>query len=215
MRMNHPRVALAAATVVVILSAGSAEAQSLGQSLFSKLLGTSDDQPAINYSERAPLVLPPKRELAPPADATALQQDPSWPKDADAEKRRKKASEDSRGPASSNTELATREEMEAGTLRGPSQDTRSSFQAEQEYKRMSNPVNPKALARSGTFGTPAEPFVAGVEPTRRSLIDPPKGYRAPLATAPLAGNEPLPSEVAAEENKPWYQKVWKFGGGND
>lgn len=191
------------------------QAQSLTQSIFSKLLGTDTDEPAINYSERAPLVIPPKRDLVSPQSKAELEADPAWPKDPDVEKRRKKAaSAESRGPASSNSELLSDEEMAAGTLTGPARDQRSPAQADREYEKMSNPVNPKVLAKRGSFGTEETPLDPTVCPTRKSLIDPPDCINKPLASAPLDGNEPLPSELSAEENKPWYEKVWKFGGGN-
>jgi hypothetical protein len=195
---------------------GAAQAQSLGQTIFSKILGTDESEPAINYSERAPLVLPPKRDLVEPMAKVTPETDPAWPKDPDAMKRSKKASADKRGVApGGNTELVSQEELAAGRLEGAPIDQRNTLAAIQEYNRMSNPVNPKQLRRRGSLTGSDEPLVAGVEPPRRSLIDPPTGLRTPLATAPLGGDEPLPSELSAEENKPWYQQVWKFGGGGD
>jgi hypothetical protein len=205
-------IAAGALAAALALPAGGAEAQSV-PNLFQKILGTGNDQPAINYSERAPLVIPPKRDLPAPGAAAVATEDPDWPKDPDENKRRKlAASPDSRGPASSNSELLTRDEMALGTRE--STDQRSNYELERESKTMSNPVNPKVLARRGSFGAPEEPLVAGQEPARKSLIDPPTGMRTPLASAPLAGDEPLPSEADAEANKPWYQKIWGFGGGS-
>jgi hypothetical protein len=197
----------------LVVTAGAAQAQTLGQSIFQKLLGTSDDQPAINYSERAPLVIPPKRDLPAPGTAASADEDPNWPKDPDEIKRRKlKASADSVGPASSNSELMTGAPSmpTAGGIPGG----KTPNQLNDEYEHQARPLSPTKLARRGTFGTPDEPLVAGQEPPRRSLIDPPTGLRTPLASAPLKGDEPLPSEVQAGEDKPWYEKIWRFGGGN-
>jgi hypothetical protein len=199
------------AAAAIALPATGAQAQELGQYLFQKLLG-QDDSPAINYSERANLVLPPSNDLPPPASKQALNEDPNWPKDPDNEKARK-ASEDSVGPASSNSELLTRDQLATGST-PPARITKSNSQTEMESHRASNPVNPKVLARRGSFTKSAEPLDPTVCPQRRTLVDPPACINKPLASAPLDGNEPLPSEAEAEANKPWYQKVWKFGGGD-
>lgn len=207
----HGAVAIGALTLAAVLAPAPAKAQAV-QSLFSRLLGSDTEEPSINYSERAPLVIPPKRDMREPKDSAALEQDPNWPKDPDAGKRRKKENEDSRGPVSGNSELLPQDQMALGTLSGPGQDTRTQSDLDQEFKRMSNPVNPKQLAKRGHFGPVEEPLQPGIEPPRKSLVDPPKGLRAPLASAPLGGDEPLPSEEEARNNRPWYQKVWDFQG---
>jgi hypothetical protein len=205
-------IAAAALAAALAVPAGSAEAQTV-PNLFQKILGVSNDEPAINYSERAPLVIPPKRDLPAPGGVQAAGEDPNWPKDPDENKRRKQAaSPDSRGPASNNTELLTRDELALGTRDATEQ--RSNYETERESKTMSNPVNPKVLAHRGGFGAPEEPLDPSVCPQRRSLVDPPGCINKPLASAPLKGDEPLPSEADAEANKPWYQKIWGFGGGS-
>lgn len=194
------------------LPTSGAHAQSVVQSLFSRIIGGNDEAPAINYSERAPLVIPGQRAMRAPEDATALAEDPAWPKDPDEKKRRRKkmASVESRGPASSNTELLSQEELATGSLNGPSGFRGTNSQRENEYNKMSNPVSPLKLRRKGTFGASSAPLVPGVEPPRTNLIDPPTGMRVPLATASLDPDTPLPSEVSAEENKSWVRKIWDF-----
>jgi hypothetical protein len=217
MRMTYLNGAMAAGAMALALAlpASEAQAQSFGQSVFARLFGFGDDEAAINYSELAPLVIPPSRTLEQPKSAAAVAEDPAWPKDPDEKKRRKKASADSRGPASNNTELVPQQQLAAGRLTGGGVDQRSALKFEEDYKRMSNPVNPKVLSRKGSFGPKEDPLVPGVEPPRQTLVDPPQGYRAPSARASLDANEPLPSEVASGENLPWYQKIWKFGGGKN
>jgi len=202
--------AAAVAGLAMALSTGAAEAQSIGQSLFSKLIGGDDDAPAINYSERAPLVLPGQRTMRTPEEANAEAENPAWPKDPDVKKKKKKALADGRGPASGNTELLSQDELATGSLAGARQDRRTAFEIENDYNKMANPVSPTKLRRKGTFGASAEPLIPGVEPPRVKLVQPPTGYQVPLATASVDPDAPLPSEVAAAENKPWYQKVWDF-----
>ena len=52
-------------------------------------LGLRKDGEAINYQERAPLVIPPSRALPPPEKAdAALANNPAWPKDPDVARRK-------------------------------------------------------------------------------------------------------------------------------
>jgi len=68
----------AGAMLAALAPAAPAQAQAFGQNLFSRIFGSGDDEaPAINYSERAPIVIPPKRDMRQPADPTALAQDPA------------------------------------------------------------------------------------------------------------------------------------------
>jgi hypothetical protein len=212
--LRHAIAALAMAGAFAMPS-GGAQAQEFGQSVFKRIFGVDDDQPAINYSERAPLVLPKNSQLPDPMSKAALADDPNWPKDPDAEKRKKKNANGIAGPASGNTELVSQDELALGTRQGPYTQQKSANQLDQEYEHMSNPVNPKVLARRGSFAPDSPPLDPTVCPARRTLVDPPGCINKPLASAPLDSNEPLPSEVSAEENKPWYQKIWKFGGGGD
>ena len=80
---------------------------------------------------------------------------------------------------------------------------------------MSNPVNPKVLARRGGLERKTPP---SIRPCAR-----PDGRWSTLRAASTSRSLQhrsiptlkLPSEIEAEEHKPWYQKVWKFGGGGD
>ena len=58
------------------------------------------EKPPINYSERAPLVLPPKMELRAPAAPRSAENQANWPKDPDVVAARKAAAE-ARAPATS------------------------------------------------------------------------------------------------------------------
>ena len=209
MRTGILRGLAAAAVLAAVLPAAPAQAQSLGQNVFTRLLGFgSDEEPAINYSERAPIVVPPRRDLRQPADPSVLAQDPSWPKDPDEKKRRKKRIEGGVGPATSKAEtLLTPAELAAGGHGGPLLDTsgQTALQIEAERRRLLRPISPLEMKKKMHLAQDETPLVPGVEPPRRSLVDPPPGLRAPVATAPLAGDEPLPSEVSAGE-VPFYKR---------
>lgn len=198
---------LAGTLALTVALTGAAQAQSLANGIFGRLFGFGEDPPPINYSERAPLVVPPKRELRQPGAPIneALAQDPSWPKDPDAAKARKSASL-THGPAPG------RDELMPGDLavRGGGLDQRTPSQIEQQEKRSDKPVSPLVLRRKGTFGASAPPLTPGVEPPRRSLIDPPPGLRMPAATASVDGNVVLPSEAEEEANKSFLDRINPF-----
>jgi hypothetical protein len=97
--------------------------------------------------------------------------------------------------------------MAAGRTPGAGQvDSPEPFDA---AKTSSVPLKPSELygKRIKTGDEDDTPLVVGQEPPRRSLTDPPAGYRKPLASAPIGGDEPLPSQ--ANDTVPWYERVFK------
>ena len=61
---------------------GTASSSPSGWTKFMQFMGLKpSDGPGINYTERAPLVVPPSRDLPPPADSAALPA-ADWPKDS-------------------------------------------------------------------------------------------------------------------------------------
>src|SRR6266513_1016757 len=59
---------------------------------FMKDLGLQRDGQAIDYHERAPLVVPPSRDLPPPrSDEEVAEKTPAWPKDPDVSSRKQAA----------------------------------------------------------------------------------------------------------------------------
>jgi hypothetical protein len=202
---------LAAATMLAsIASAGTAQAQAVGENIFQKMFGLSNDQPQINYSERAPLVIPGKTDLRQPKGKKA--KNANWPVDPDEKKRQEADLPTPLTPKNGDTRMTPDQLRAAGRLPGdapaPAEDT--SMLGRNEAKLSSVPLKPDELRREHlTFKTNSSngPLVPGQEPPRQSLIDPPEGFRKPLASAPVDGSEPLPSE--AGQDVPWYEKLWK------
>ncbi len=197
---------LAAATALIVIApTGSANAQSV-QSFFQKILGTGDDAPPINYSDRAPLVKPGKLDLPPPGSATSNETDPNWPNDPD-EKKRKAAGIIPRSLPKNGDGRLSPEEMANGKLTGPS----AAVSDPNSYRIGNNvgsaPLKPSELQKRINTGEDNTPLVVGQEPQRRALTDPPPGYRKPLASAPIGGDEPLPSE--GNQTTPWYERIFK------
>jgi hypothetical protein len=196
---------VAATALVVITPAGAANAQAVSN-FFQKVLGTGDDAPPINYSDRAPLVKPKQFDLPAPGSATTNETDPNWPNDPD-EKKRKAAGTTSRALPKNGDGRLSPDEMAAGRVAGAGAvDAPEPFNA---AKTSSVPLKPSELwgRRIKTGNEDDTPLVAGQEPPRRSLSDPPDGYRKPLASAPIGGDEPLPSE--GNQSTPWYEKIFK------
>ncbi len=154
-------------------------------SILSGLMGIAGvDQkpdPVITYRERPPLVVPPRDSLPTP-QARISRTDPAWPKDPDAIARRK-----ARHPSRFNFipsfhdhgRLMTQHELLAHRLAPgtapavvPNQCDASSNSRECQL------LTPQQLA---AFKQPAarQVLTPGEEPARRSLTDPPPGYRVP------------------------------------
>lgn len=124
--MRGMRIAQAAgigAVLVVGFLAGPARAEE-GQ-LVKTLLGTigiiPGDKEAIDYRERAPLVLPPRMELREPAGAGAVQaRNPQWPTDPEAVAKKRQEAEarmpagDTEARRANDRERLSPEEMQAG-----------------------------------------------------------------------------------------------------
>ena len=195
--MSDRRHALVAATLVTGLAwtTGSALAADDGyQNVFSSVLTavgvlTPDKTPDIDYRERAPLVLPPKMNLAKPVDPGS-QRTAAWPQDPDVAKRRREAAE-ARAPRTNwlgNPNLkASREELMKGRLADgdssaiPESSSRQSQCGNQGNQRGCLVVNPDELKamddryKASGQGEKTE-LVAGEEPEREYLTQPPKGY---------------------------------------
>jgi hypothetical protein len=156
--------------------------------------GTAD----INYQERAPLVIPPRRELPPPENIDAVTaNNPAWPKDPDVARRKKEAAMER------NRNVSDEREREQNPLR-PDQLTPGGKPTKRQQQArgdngydapasgFGNPLPPSQLGapKSGLFGAmfdskkddDSAKFTG--EPPRASLTDPPSGYQTPSPEQP-------------------------------
>ena len=86
--------------------------QKFMQSIMDGLGLKRDGEATINYQERAPLVLPPSRELPPPEQVdAATANNPAWPKDPDVARRKAEAA------AEKNRNVSDEREREQNPLR--------------------------------------------------------------------------------------------------
>src|SRR6516225_9928388 len=189
MRNRHPkrlRRAAAAAAVALALAlawgAGSARADDpddenipLDSKLwrqFMKDLGLRrDGESGIDYRERAPLVVPPSRDLPPPRDeAEVAAKTTAWPKDPDVARRKQElAAEKARLKGN----LSVEEQMRAlrpDELDKPGRGTKTE----------------KIFGSIWSTFTPAKPEAAPFtgEPPREAMTAPPSGYQTPSPNYP-------------------------------
>jgi hypothetical protein len=150
------------------------------------VLGSEDKEPPIQYRERARLVLPPKMVLPPPV-APEAQKTAAWPVDPDLEKVRK-AKEAARTILLSQSD--TQNERDGARL-SPDQlraDHSAPGKVAAADRRCSSETNKRGcdwVPFRNVFETiglaKSDEVVAGQEPDRDWLTDPPKGYRVPTA----------------------------------
>ena len=166
------------ALAVAALAGGPARAEE--GALFKDMLGTMGiiqrDRDPILYRERAPLVVPPKLDLRPPAAAEAGP-NPQWPNDPDVAAARRKAS-DARVPV---TETESRrvqdrptlsvEELRAGRRAGAAIPTAPTHKSDRVW------ISPEELRNTGRKTAAAARREPDVEPDRTDLTQPPTGYR--------------------------------------
>ena len=215
MRSRNPkrlRRAAAAAAVALALalawSAGSARAADdddenvpLDTKLFQQFMKDlglrRGDGPEIDYRERAPLVVPPTRDLPTPQDEADVAKTPAWPKDPDVARRKQELAAEK---AKLKGNLSVEEQMRAlrpDELDKPGRGEKKSADAKaagQSPEDTSRPLMPSDLGTKTEkiFGsiwssfTPAKPEQAPFtgEPPREAMTAPPSGYQTPSPNYP-------------------------------
>jgi len=232
MRSRNPkrlRRAAAAAAVALALalawSAGSARAEDANDDenvpldtklfrQFMKDLGLSrSGDGMIEYRERAPLVVPPSRELPPPRDEADVSKTPAWPKDPDVARRKQDLSAEK---ARLKGNLSVEEQARAlrpDELDKPGAGEKKSADAKGAGKSPEDTSRPLMPSDLGTktekiFGsiwssfTPAKPESAPFtgEPPREAMTAPPSGYQTPSPNYPYGvGVEDKRKVITADE----------------
>src|SRR3954452_17237055 len=97
--MRALRLSVVALGVGLMMTAGAARAQDdedddktfeekIIEGIMAGIGGTNMENKGIDYRERSPLVVPPKLNLPPPQAEKAEINQPNWPKDPDAQRRK-------------------------------------------------------------------------------------------------------------------------------
>ena len=232
MRSRNPkRLRRAAATAAVALavalawSAGSARAEDdnddenvpLDTKLFRQFmkdLGLSrSGQEMIEYRERAPLVVPPSRELPPPRDEADASKTPAWPKDPDVARRKQDlAAEKAKLKGNLSAEEQARalrpDELDKpGAGEKKSADAKGAGKSPEDTSRPLMPSDlgtktEKILGSVWSSFTPAKPESAPFtgEPPREAMTAPPSGYQTPSPNYPYGvGVEDKRKVITADE----------------
>ncbi len=164
--------------------------QGLIRGLLSAMGVIDENKPQIDYRERAPLVVPGNRQALPaPQDPAAIAaRNPSWPRDPDQERARLKARNEAEGKklemgVLSRSQLASSSAAGAGRVTEPQIDRQKMLGNYNINQVESTTFNGKV---SKLFGRDDDqkPVAFTGEPERRSLVEPPKGFRTPSPNAP-------------------------------
>ena len=184
--------------------------------VFSSVLGavgviTPDKSPDIEYRERPPLVLPPSDTLPKPA-AGAATRSAAWPQDPDVVRHRKEASE-ARAPhtldptLSDKGVLLSKDELLKG--RGQDEPVRPNECGNDGNGRNCLVLSPDELKAEGERYRAANPdksdtLVAGQEPDRVYLTQPPRGYMK--ATKAVKATTEAPEEKVDDASPRYMQQ---------
>ena len=164
-------IAVVIAGTAVVRAGDSGEEEGPYKKFFNQMLsgvGLRDPDAAIEYKERPPLVVPPSRDLPPPAAAgTASVKSPGWPSDPDVKRR------------AANRDRKNERSMLAGDRAGGTAGPTS--QPDGTQSGMWDKLT--GWTKSIT-GNNRESATFLHEPSRNALTDPPAGYRTPAPTQP-------------------------------
>jgi hypothetical protein len=149
---------------------------------------------SIQYRERAPLVVPPSRNLPPPQDAASVAANPAWPKDPDVKQRKVDAIKASKKPQRTAAEamIADGSVVPRDQLDRPGKVDASSVGGSPTPEESARPLRPSELGESksiwsnmfSSFKKEGETATFTGEPPRTSLTEPPPGYLTPSPNQP-------------------------------
>src|SRR5215472_3278117 len=229
-RQNLKRHALATALAAVLIVGGGiahafaqdAEDDELPDTKFIKGmlrgfgLKNGQENSGINYQDRAPLVVPPTRDLPPPQTGDAARTSAMWPLDQDEQRRREAAArkkKQSGGAPWDWTDLGRQlspNEMKKGAT--TAKDTALSKRSAETPEAYQQQSTPSQLGYTGGLFGEMKSFFTGnnqtetttfeAEPPRVSLTDPPAGYRSPSPTEPYGvGAESRKAKPISQEDR--------------
>jgi hypothetical protein len=189
-------VALAVAVTLGTSAAFAADDEEevpLDTKLFRQLMkdiGLRRDGEGIDYRERAPLVVPPSRNLPPPQNETPVSANPAWPKDPDVAQR-KAAAAKKKEPARTAAQameaegrVLSRDELDKGKTTGPVGGSASPEEAGRAMRP--SELGGKNFFKDvfSSFSSEGETGTFAGEPVRENLTAPPAGYQTPSPDQP-------------------------------
>lgn len=171
-------------------------------------IGLQRDGAGITYQERAPLVIPPTRDLPPPEPSqAAIANNPAWPKDPDVQRAKlEKKMERQRASVGAGEQIMRDESVlrpdqmtPGGSPRTPPSGRRESASLGVDGGLLSpSQLGYKGGLFSNMFGssddTESTRFTG--EPGRAALTDPPVGYQTPSPAQPYGKGRAAPTKPA-------------------
>lgn len=135
-------------------------------------IGLRGPEQGIEYKERPPLVVPPNRDLPPPASTgSPAAKNAAWPSDPDARKR-----------------PGDRKKQEQSVLAGERASEPAGPTSQPDESQPSGVWDKMTGWTRSITGNNNESATFLHEPSRTSLTDPPVGYRTPAASQPYGIN---------------------------
>jgi hypothetical protein len=174
---------------------------SMGRAVMEGLGAVPTRKTAINYTPRAPLVVPPnKMALVAPEDPNRLEASGAWPDDNDRKTQRvlKEAAARDAARGDDNHQLTPAELM---STRLPQTTTRPNS-SPNSIEDASKPLLPSQLG-SMPRSASSELYDASGKPVRKALVEPPVTYLEPAAGVPVTTDDGTPG---TSSKKSW----WKF-----
>jgi len=170
---------------------------------FMEQLGLQEYGPNIDYSERAPLVIPPNRNLPPPEQSgAALAHNPAWPVDPDVQRAKQEAAAKRKKHYNPDAIIQAEQRALRPDEMTPGPKPRSPRIGDDGYRPsptgFSAPMTPAQLdTRPNFFGrmfgkdAPEISSFTG-EPPRTALTEPPPGYQTPSPDQPYGVGKAKP-----------------------
>jgi hypothetical protein len=174
---------------------------SMGRAVMEGLGAVPARKTAINYTPRAPLVVPPnKMALVAPEDPNRLEASGAWPDDNDRKTQRvlKEAAARDAARGDDNHQLTPSELM---STRLPQNTTRPNS-SPNSIEDASKPLLPSQLGSMPRTAS-SELYDASGKPVRKALVEPPVTYLEPAPGAPVTTDDGTPG---TSSKKSW----WKF-----
>lgn len=162
---------------------------SMGRSIMESLGAVPSRRTPINYSPRAPLVVPPSTEaLAPPEDPNRVASLADWPVDPEIATARRLRAAEKRDAERGDDALLSPSELLA--TRVPPTDTSLRRAGDSGYDpaRPLMPSQLKGMPMTAQAQGPYEPTTG--TPRRRALVEPPVEYLTPAPGQPVALPDP-------------------------
>jgi hypothetical protein len=181
-------LAVFSAAAVLSLSAPPAHAQSAFREIMEDLGLQKRKDAKMDFSERAPLVIPPSTDMLPPPEqaGSLAAANPNWPHDPDDAKELEEA-EKEKLPQWQRRKYQENAAKAIYKTRAQDREQSAAVEAPKSYDTTfdrNTVMTPEQLKEAQKKRAEAPAVNVYVEPERKRLTDPPPGYRTPSAAQP-------------------------------